>query len=65
MIDLFINLLRGDAFHYGDQPDRILMKTDDDVYTGPMGEHHIDPYVAVIPQYPRESKGDSDERGNR
>lgn len=48
MINLFVNLLVGSIFHFGDAPDRKLIKSDDKHYVAPEGRHSIHPHVAVI-----------------
>lgn len=48
MLKLFVELLTGDLFHYGDTPDTTNVKTGDTEYVGPDGKHDIHPHVVVI-----------------
>ena len=48
MINLFVKLLIGDLFTFGDRPERKLMKTGHSEFTGSDGTHQINPHVAVI-----------------
>ncbi len=55
MIQLFVELFRGQLFHFGDKPDRRLIKSDDSHFVSPTGTlRKISPYVAVIPEEPKE-----------
>lgn len=55
-LDLFINIPKDDWFHFYDQPDRHLMKTDDSHYLTPTGSFRpMHPYVAVVPEGQPES----------
>ena len=48
-LKLFVELIRGEWFHFGDKPDRKLMKTGDKTYFAPERNRHSDPHVAVVP----------------
>ena len=49
MLNLFINLLKGDTFHFGDTPERTCIKYDDHHYVSQTGVHLINEHVAVVP----------------
>jgi len=48
MIKLFIELANYEWFHYGDKPERKLMKSDSSHYICPEGRRGINPLVAVF-----------------
>lgn len=48
MITLFCNIPRGTLFHFYDNPERILIKSDKNHYVAPEGRHPIHPYVLVV-----------------
>lgn len=49
VVKLFHNLLRGELFHYGDRPDRMMIKADDYRQVTPEGHAiRVHPHVAVI-----------------
>ena len=48
-IKLFIELINGEAFHFGDRPDRIMVKSDPRHYVAPPGQVKVShPHVAVF-----------------
>lgn len=47
-VKLFTNLEKGDRFHFGDKPGRILIKSDANHYVAPEGRRMINPHVAVF-----------------
>jgi hypothetical protein len=47
-LKLFINLLSNSVFHFGDNAQRILIKSDPTHYIAPEGRRSIHPHVAVI-----------------
>jgi len=47
-LNLFSKILIGGMFHFGDKPDRILIKSDKTHYVAPEGRRVIHPHVAVI-----------------
>jgi hypothetical protein len=51
-LKLFIELAVNDIFHFGDNPDRKLVKSDDRHYVAPEGRRAINPTVAVIKDDP-------------
>lgn len=57
MIKLFSQLLSGELFHFGDKPNRLLIKSGRSHYVAPEGRRKIDPHVAVIPDDHREEVG--------
>lgn len=69
-LKLFIELINGTRFHFGDNPDRDLIKDDRTHYVAPEGRHSIHPHVAVIQDRPRyvvrsiwdRSRGEPNER---
>jgi len=73
MIELFVNLFKGEWFSFGDNRDRKLIKSDDTHYASPTGVRQIHPYVAVIPEghtrklksiFDLSDSGDSDGHNN-
>ena len=55
---LFLELLISDIFHFYDNPDRKLIKSDDTHYVAPEGRRSISPTVGVIKDDP-EKGGDT------
>jgi hypothetical protein len=53
MIKLFLELVRGDLFYFGDKPNRMLIKEDKNHYVAPEGKRMIHPHVAVFPMTPK------------
>lgn len=49
MLELFINLLKGDWFHFYDNPSKKMMKMDSSHRLTPEGRRVTDPGVAVVP----------------
>lgn len=48
-LKLFQELLRGELFHYGDRPDRLMIKADDYRQVTPEGHAvKVHPHVAVV-----------------
>lgn len=67
ILKLFSELLRGEWFHFYDNPSRKLIKNDDTHYVSPTGRHLIHPHVLIIGEKDKASKsifdqseGDSD-----
>lgn len=73
-LKLFQELLSGKLFHFGDKPNRILIKESKDHYIAPEGRRSIHPHVAVVEKIVKtlpggmsiydkftQQKGDSDE----
>lgn len=69
MIELFTKLMNGTLFHFGDNPERKLIKDGNTHYVSPTGRHQIHPHVAVVPDqspsqwrdsFYNQSKGESD-----
>lgn len=50
MIKLFLDILTGEVFSFGDKPERQLIKSDRSHYIAPEGRRPIHPHVAVIPK---------------
>ncbi len=48
MLKLFSQITKGTKFHFGDRPDRELVKEDDTHYVAPEGRHSAHPHVLVI-----------------
>lgn len=69
-LKLFIELIIGTRFHFGDNPSRTLIKDDPSHYVAPEGRHKTHPHVAVIQDPPKyvtrsiwdKSTGETDER---
>lgn len=70
ILKLFSELLRGEWFHFYENPSLKLIKNDDTHYVSPTGRHQIHPHVLVFgerAENPRKSiydqtKGDSNEK---
>jgi hypothetical protein len=70
MIKLFMEILSGMVFHFGDKPDRKLIKSNSSHYIAPEGRRTADPHVAVVPDTQNsarsiydQTEGESDGRG--
>lgn len=48
ILKLFVELLRGEWFHFYEEPSRKLIKNDDTHYVSPTGRHLIHPHVLVF-----------------
>lgn len=52
MLKLFVELTLGSLFHFGDKPDRILIKSNGSHYVSPEGRRNINPFVAIFQHKP-------------
>lgn len=48
MLKLFSQVQKGVTFFFGDRPDRLLIKDDDNHYIAPEGRHVTHPHVLVF-----------------
>lgn len=47
-LKLFVDLLTGDWFHFGDKPERKLLKSDQNHYISPEGRRAANKHVAIF-----------------